>query len=242
MVVMYILNDDVSFNEEDGYLQNEAAGASVLMAASTRRLLSVLVANQGNPVTRDTLFKMVWDDHGMRSSDSNLNQYISILRKQLGQVGLPDDAIITIPRVGFMFNPEINVRNERPVTAVPVSRMNNRLRSLVSGRLYYPAFTLCVFLLCVSMLFIFFYDREPEEAALNSLSGYPPACRVYALPGRGATNKRELDPVIAEKCNGGSVYFIFNHPGPAGDRLTVSCEKGAAGYFTHCYNRRDEAG
>ncbi|EBW2650680.1 hypothetical protein DEI20_23995 [Salmonella enterica subsp. enterica serovar Newport] len=160
---MYVLNEDISFNEEDGHLHNQTADESVLMAASTRRLLVVLISNQGNPVTRDSLFKMVWDDHGMRSSDSNLNQYISILRKQLGQVGLPDDAIITIPRVGFMFNPEINVRNERPVTAVPLSRMNKTLRYLISGRLYYPVFTLSVFLFCVSIFFIFFMTVNPTK-------------------------------------------------------------------------------
>lgn len=239
---MYVLNKDISFNEEDGHLHNQAAGESVLLAASARRLLAVLISNQGNPVTRDSLFKTVWDDHGMRSSDSNLNQYISILRKQLGQAGLPDDAIITIPRVGFMFNPEINVRHETPFPSIPRIRVNKTLRSLISGRLYYPVFTLSVFLLCVSTFFIFFYDREPDEVALKRLSGYPPACRVYALPGRGAEDTGGPSPFIAEKCNEGTVYFIFTHPGPAEDRLTVSCETGAPGYFTHCHNRRDEAG
>ena len=111
---MLIISNDVLFNEEEGQLVNQAADISVMMAASTRRLLEILILNQGNPVGRDSLLKMVWDDNGMRSSNSNLNQYISILRKQLGQVGLPDDTVITIPRVGFMFNPEIEVRRDSP--------------------------------------------------------------------------------------------------------------------------------
>ncbi|EDH6598875.1 transcriptional regulator, partial [Salmonella enterica subsp. enterica serovar Goverdhan] len=96
---MYIINNEVSFNEEDGHLENSAAEVSVLMATSTRRLLDVLISNQGNPVERDCLLKTVWDDNGLRSSNSNLNQYISILRKQLAQVGLPDNTVITLPRV-----------------------------------------------------------------------------------------------------------------------------------------------
>ncbi|EGB2808513.1 winged helix-turn-helix domain-containing protein [Salmonella enterica] len=129
------------------------------MAATTRRLLAVLISNHGNPVERDCLLKKVWDDNGMRSSNSNLNQYISILRKQLLQVGLPDNAVITIPRVGFMFSPDIEVRRDIPVTAMQLSRTGKKLRYFTSGILYYPMYTICVFLLCLSVFFIFFVTR-----------------------------------------------------------------------------------
>ncbi|EEF4509814.1 winged helix-turn-helix domain-containing protein [Salmonella enterica] len=59
---MFIISHDILFDEEGGLLENQAADVSIMMAASTRRLLEILLLNQGNPVTRDTLFKMVWDD------------------------------------------------------------------------------------------------------------------------------------------------------------------------------------
>ncbi|WP_370605690.1 transcriptional regulator [Citrobacter braakii] len=239
---MFIINNDVSFNEEDGQLENKTAEVSVLMAASARRLLAVLISNQGNPVERDCLFKTVWDDNGMRSSNSNLNQYISILRKQLVQVGLPDNTIITIPRVGFMFNPEIKVRRDIPKADVQSPRTGRYFIYFTSGGGYYPVFTLFVFLLCISIFFVFFRDQSTGVVTLNRLTGYPPQCDVYILPGGGAVNKMEPVTFITENCDKDSVYLIFKHAGPPDDRLIVSCEKKTSEYFSQCYNRRDFKG
>lgn len=237
--LMYIINNEISFNEEDGHLENSAAEVSVLMAMSTCRLLDVLISNQGNPVERDCLLKTVWDDNGLRSSNSNLNQYISILRKQLAQVGLPDNTVITLPRVGFMFSPEINVRRYIPDSMVQSPRAGRNLRYFISGRFYYPVFTLCVFLLCAGVFFLFILDRGPGMATLKKVDGYPPQCDVYALPGGAAVNKMGTMPFVTENCDKGSVYYIFKHIPPPDDSLIVSCEKSTQGYFSFCHNRRE---
>ncbi|ECI2267603.1 transcriptional regulator, partial [Salmonella enterica subsp. enterica] len=52
--LMFIISRDILFDEEGGLLENQAADVSIMMAASTRRLLEILLLNQGNPVTRDT--------------------------------------------------------------------------------------------------------------------------------------------------------------------------------------------
>lgn len=240
--LMYIINNEISFNEEDGHLENSAAEISVLMATSTRRLLEVLISNQGNPVEREFLLKTVWDDNGLRSSNSNLNQYISILRKQLNQVGVPDNAIITIPRVGFMFSPDIDVRRDIPATAVQLPRAGKTLRHFISGKFYYPVFTLCVFLLCAGVFFLFILDRGPGMAILGRVDGYPPQCDVYALPGGEGVYKMESVSLISEKCGKESAYFIFTHTPPPDDRLIVTCEKNTPESFRYCLNRRDVKG
>lgn len=237
--LMYIINNEVSFNEEDGHLENSAAGVSVLMAMSTYRLLDVLISNQGNPVERDCLLKTVWDDNGLRSSNSNLNQYISILRKQLAQVGLPDNAVITLPRVGFMFNPDIDVHHEMPVTDISLAGESRAPRHFITGTLYWPVFTLSVLLLCVCVFYIYFHDREPGTVILNKLTGYPPGCQVYALPGRGGVNKMEPVSSVAQNCDDKQEYFVFKHTGSPDDWLIVSCEKNTPDYFSHCHNLRD---
>lgn len=239
---MYIINNEVSFNEEDGQLENRAAEVSVLMATSTRRLLEILISNQGNPVERDCLLKTVWDDNGLRSSNSNLNQYISILRKQLIQVGVPDNAVITVPRIGFMFNPEIEIHRDIPVTVLQLPRTGRHFRDFINGVFYYPVFTLCVLLLFVSVFFIYIRDQGADMTTLEKLGGYPPQCDVYALPGGGVINKMEPVPFIAENCDSDSVYFIFKHAGPPDDRLVVSCEKKTPESFSHCHNQRDVKG
>ncbi|EBP9818628.1 winged helix-turn-helix domain-containing protein [Salmonella enterica] len=240
--LMYIINNEVYFNEEDGHLENRAAEISVLMATSTRRLLEVLIANQGNPVERDCLLKTVWDDNGLRSSNSNLNQYISILRKQLVQVGFPDNTVITIPRVGFMFSPDVEVRRDIPGASVQSSRSGRSIYYYISGTFYYPVYILCVLLICISVFLAFFHEQGPGVATLNKLGGYPPQCDVYALPGGGAVNKMDPVPFIAENCDNNSAYFIFKHAGPPDDRLVVSCEKKTPESFSHCHNRRDVKG
>ncbi|EOH8097145.1 transcriptional regulator, partial [Salmonella enterica subsp. enterica serovar Newport] len=191
---------------------------------------------------RDTLFKTVWDDNGMRSSNSNLNQYISILRKQLVQVGLPENIIITVPRVGFMFNPDIDVQREIPVVAAQLPRFTRGLRLFIASELYYPVFTLFVILLCAGLFFIFFYDREPGTITLAPATGYPAQCDVYALPGGGAVKKMAPVPSVAEHCDKESAYFIFKHSGSPDDRLIVSCEKSAPGYFSLCHNLLERKG
>ena len=60
---MFIINKEVTFNEEDGYLENPSLNVSVLMAAPARRLLLVLITERGSPVERDYLFRTVWDEH-----------------------------------------------------------------------------------------------------------------------------------------------------------------------------------
>lgn len=236
---MFIINKDVSFNEEDGNLENQVAEVSVLMAASTRRLLEVLIKNQGNPVTRDCLFKTVWDDNGMRSSNGNLNQYISILRKQLDQVGLPDNTIITIPRVGFMFNPDILISQEISVTAVPFHRVNGMLRPIISGSRYCLVFAVSFILFFVVVSVFYFYTRGAGLITLDKLAGYPAKCHVYALPGEGGVNKMEPVKFISENCGSGTEYFIFMPPPPSRERLVVSCEISFPGYFINCHNRLD---
>lgn len=238
--MMFIIDKDVHFNEEGDLLENPTANVSVLMATSTRRLLSVLIAEQGNPVEREMLFKKVWDDNGLRSSHSNLNQYISMLRKQLTLVGLPDDTIITIPKVGFMFNPNIEIRTEQALQALDTDRKNSAFSPLFSGSLYWFVYTSCILVLCLAVFFAYFHGREAAPVKLRTIAGYPHGCIVNALPGTTDISSDGTAPVIAGGCEKNTEYFIYEHIGSVDDRLTVSCKNGASGYYIHCNNRLDE--
>lgn len=238
---MFILNKDVTFNEEDGYLENPSLGVSVPVGASTRRLLFALITERGNPVERDSLFRTVWDEHGLRSSHSNLNQYISILRKKLVQAGLPADAIITIPKVGFMFNPGIDVRTQASFPGPEKRRIKNLFNKFFHSHFYYPIYILCVISLSLGICFIYFSDTITASATLIKVDGYPPECNVYMLSGSPAIKEQPLE-FVASNCNKSQDIFIFNHSGKKEDKLIVSCEKGKPEYFTHCHNRLDVAG
>lgn len=108
--MLYLINKNIVFNTEDrtlAMLQDEMS--VVVLSNSSNRLLYELLYDYGQTVSRDTLFQNVWDRHGLVSSNSNLNHYISQLRKSLISFGLSDKVIVTVPKVGFRFSDEIPV-------------------------------------------------------------------------------------------------------------------------------------
>lgn len=66
------------------------------LSITANALLYYLIQNPG-VLTRDELLKKVWDDNGLVSSNSNLNQYICLLRKSFRQYGI-ENVITTIPK------------------------------------------------------------------------------------------------------------------------------------------------
>ncbi|GKX62262.1 winged helix-turn-helix domain-containing protein [Pragia fontium] len=108
--MIYLINNNIVYNTEDRTLVMQQDDMStVMLSNSSNRLLYELLYNYGQTVSRDTLFQNVWDNHGLVSSNSNLNHYISQLRKNLISFGLSDKIIITIPKVGFKFSEKIPV-------------------------------------------------------------------------------------------------------------------------------------
>lgn len=108
--MLYLINNNIVFNTEDRTLvMQQDEMSAVILSNSANRLLYELLYSCGQTVSRDSLFQNVWDNHGLVSSNSNLNHYISQLRKSLVSFGLSDKVIITIPKVGFKFSEKIPV-------------------------------------------------------------------------------------------------------------------------------------
>lgn len=81
-----------------------------MLSPIVARLLTLLLEERGKVLTREELMHRVWELHGLEPSGNSLNQYISQLRRNFQNLGLPGNTIKTLPRVGFLFNGEINVR------------------------------------------------------------------------------------------------------------------------------------
>lgn len=108
-------NDRVLFDDENGTLgPSDFSDEPTPISNPAKRLLLLLIAHYGRPVEREVIFKKVWDDYGMISSNNNLNQCVSKLRRVLKVMGIDDEVIATVPRLGFMLQREILVetRNE----------------------------------------------------------------------------------------------------------------------------------
>ncbi|MEQ9915903.1 winged helix-turn-helix domain-containing protein [Pectobacterium aroidearum] len=104
--MVYLINDLIIFNEGEGTLawierENEAISLSFPIS----RLLCLLIENQGVTLSRDFLLKEALEKHALSPSLNNLNNYLSLLRKVLREFDLAD-SIVTIPKLGIVFNAE----------------------------------------------------------------------------------------------------------------------------------------
>ena len=77
------------------------AGESVQLTSKAFQVLSLLVENRGELVTKDELMKTVWHDSFVE--DANLTQTISVLRKILGETPNQHRFIVTEPGKGYRF-------------------------------------------------------------------------------------------------------------------------------------------
>ncbi|MBK5145812.1 winged helix-turn-helix domain-containing protein [Budviciaceae bacterium BWR-B9] len=109
--IKYRFNDLVVFDPDESTLSLGTAGADNVIAISsvTCRLLQLFVENHGEVISRDVIFKRIWDDYGMISGNNNLNQNISKLRKIVKTLGIDDEFISTVPKTGFVLNKEIKL-------------------------------------------------------------------------------------------------------------------------------------
>lgn len=80
-------------------------------------LLNLLLQRAGQVVSKEQIFTAIWPD--VIVEESNLSQYVHLLRKTFTQYGSPKNLIETIPRVGYRFNGSVrNVIEE--VSGEPV--------------------------------------------------------------------------------------------------------------------------
>ncbi|MGQ8816417.1 winged helix-turn-helix domain-containing protein [Serratia sp. NA_13] len=104
----YIINKIVVFNSEELTLflyENNQVVTRLTKPAS--RLLLELIQNNKKNITRDDLLERVWTTYGFTASNAGLNNYISELRKAFALLGLVNEIIVTIPKLGFRFEADI---------------------------------------------------------------------------------------------------------------------------------------
>ncbi|GKX62619.1 Transcriptional regulatory protein, C terminal [Pragia fontium] len=104
----YKINAFLYYDATEGSLKLDDDGTSdTTLSITANALLYVLIQNPG-VMTRDSVMKQVWDDNGLVSSNSNLNQYISLLRKTFRNYGI-ENIIVTIPKGRLEINPTLTI-------------------------------------------------------------------------------------------------------------------------------------
>ncbi|MDC3647047.1 winged helix-turn-helix domain-containing protein, partial [Escherichia coli] len=131
-------------------------------------------------VSREDVLKKVWDDNGLTSSNSNLNQYLSMLRKTFRHYGV-DNIIVTVSRGYLQLNPEVIIEalddappvspQQTPAEPPPVTTTPDAPRSAhARGMCWYMAgaclLTIALLLVAFSLVGI----SESQPIALTRLS------------------------------------------------------------------------
>ncbi|TQP09984.1 hypothetical protein FLL96_15050, partial [Vibrio cholerae] len=79
------------------------------------RILEILIKNYGNLVNKDEIIEHSWT--GRIVAETSLSKSISNIRKIFKECGISDDAIQTIPRLGYRLNLNIKeIENNEAMT------------------------------------------------------------------------------------------------------------------------------
>lgn len=113
--MIYTINNKIMFCERNGTLWSiNNPESQYVLTATAGRLLGFLLSKRGGIIIRDDILNTVWDSYGLRTSTHSLNKYISDLRKVFIKLGLEDEVIVTVPKVGFKITAAILIDNDEP--------------------------------------------------------------------------------------------------------------------------------
>src|SRR5436190_10605700 len=91
------------------------ADVEVQLAPKAIETLLALVENRGTIISKDALMNAIWTDSIVE--ESNLEQYLHVLRKTLGSRHDGTPFIETLRRRGYRFNGDVEVIKAAPLPA-----------------------------------------------------------------------------------------------------------------------------
>ena len=104
----YNINASLIYNAADGTLTLPGSSTPDTQLSLTTNALFLFLLQHPQITSREEILKKIWDDNGLTSSNSNLNQYLSMLRKTFRYYGV-DNIILTVSRGNLQLNPEIKI-------------------------------------------------------------------------------------------------------------------------------------
>ncbi|MDM3379277.1 winged helix-turn-helix domain-containing protein [Citrobacter sp. Cb003] len=247
----FVLNESVVFRPDDSLLWlAESDENKIHLTPTMNRLLFLLIEKQGDVISREELFVKVWDNWGMEGSNNSLNHFISQLRKIFQSYGLPDSTIKTIPRIGFMFSSDIEIKKIEQENIPTISKKNVEPSIIKQGRSRLFKFA-CLFSFIVSILSIVAIQHVYKNTPVSEVVFLTKTdmCDVYALNKITEISKKTQETVIKEfikeksvQCDTQKVIFFFadkmiffNQTG----KVYAGVCKGEITNFNNCRNIMD---
>lgn len=104
----YNINARLIYDATDGTLTLPGGNEPDSQLSITANALLYFFLRHTGVVSRDEVLKKVWDDNGLTSSNSNLNQYLSMLRKTFRHYDI-DNIIVTVSRGMLQLNQDLSI-------------------------------------------------------------------------------------------------------------------------------------
>nr|WP_279077886.1 winged helix-turn-helix domain-containing protein [Hafnia alvei] len=122
----YIINGKFEFHPATSTLQCvDYPERIALLNSPASRCFLLLIKRAGNIVSQEEFMEEVWQKNGIHVSPNAFYQNISILRKGLKKIGLDEEIIVTIPRVGITLSKDCHITKLRAKHIVEVERTYN---------------------------------------------------------------------------------------------------------------------
>ncbi|MBK0034752.1 helix-turn-helix domain-containing protein [Erwinia sp. S43] len=249
----YLINGTLKYNSYDGTLYLIDGSVDMLtLSRIANELLCLMVENNNNPLSREHILNDLWTKKGLSSSGNNLNNYMSILRRALSNLGF-SDVIITIPRHGFMLSADVEIMSDDNDEGEIFTGGNKQLaNSLINDdslnkkinfiflfirKGNVSLLTVLLLVLLISpLLFFHFLVRSDYSFKINN-------CNVYLLDNSGVKRKTADDfsvvknHVVKYKINCGRKADIFYWSGrevsvnesSTGKEILAYCDNSSGG-------------
>lgn len=214
----YLIANALIYRPEDGVLMQPGREEElVTLTATANAILSLLVTRHGIAIERETFLSEVWDVRGLRGSNSSLNQYISILRKTLAVFAPEHQFIITVPKIGFMLNPELSVQRQSDDDDLPAVGLPKPRPKPKKKRWLWPA----LLILLTLINFAFGMGKLLVDSAESRVDALPLTkigqCPIYTLRPLPETWHEEaismahriLQKVRLPSCQPNTVFYFF---------------------------------
>jgi DNA-binding winged helix-turn-helix (wHTH) protein len=247
----YIINGTIIFDNGEGTLSHPDTSDVVQLPLPAQRLLLIILESDYEILSRDFLFREVWDKFGLTGSNSNLNQYLSLLRRSMQVFGC-EKFVTTLPKIGIKLDEQVNIvktpDEEMPEPEVAVhyipeaeyeKKYNPFLRTILPG--------LMILLLLILAGMWIFKVRNTARDPVFTIHTLKMGCVVHTLKSESEFYSEKVEDqvlMILKENNmscrkGFNVYFDYytsGSPQTYGRTMLSLCREGADGINRSCDN------
>ncbi|WP_274865117.1 transcriptional regulator [Serratia marcescens] len=260
----HIINNTIVFDVDEGTLSvYESTKPPVRLSKPAGRLLLELIKKINHNVPRDELLQRVWFNYSPTASNAGLNNYISEIRKALLSIGVDNNIIVTIPKVGFKLEGDIQpvdtlIQEPEPENTVEIlphpeetveEQKNNEVTVAHTEKKHFFTWQqlLVVSLLVIITLCafsIFLGNGKPNQVSYSLIQSVG-KCDIYSIGKVRFTPSLLADIMQAVKKEGvdclkdrNDVFYMEDRIGESVPRVSLIsiCDKAQGSNYDHCFS------